>query len=87
MEETEEDKKFEEYVFEMRELFRSEGWNYFIKDVETSIKNINSLETTKDIEDLFFKKGQLLVMNNCLNLQNQLETLVTQRNSEPSEEV
>ncbi|MAI23022.1 MAG: hypothetical protein CL828_03105 [Crocinitomicaceae bacterium] len=87
MEQVEEDKKFEEYVFEMRNLFRSEGWKYFINDVETSIKNINSLETTKDSEDLFFKKGQLLVMNNCLNLETQLETLVTQRNSEPSEEV
>ena len=87
MEQVEEDKKFEEYVFEKRNLFRSEGWKYFINDVETSIKNINSLETTKDSEDLFFKKGQLLVMNNCLNLETQLETLVTQRNSEPSEEV
>jgi len=80
-----EDKDFEEYVRAMREMFRSEGWKYFQNDIRNSVPNVNSVEVTKDAEDLFFRKGQLAVMANVLNLEAQLESVVEQR--ENAEEV
>lgn len=74
-----EDKDFEEYVMAMREMFRSEGWKYFQNDIRNSVPNVNSVEVTKDAEDLFFRKGQLAVMANILNLEAQLESVVDQR--------
>jgi hypothetical protein len=62
----------EKYFRNLNDMFRSEGWKILTKDLEQSILGVNSIETTKDEQDLFFRKGQLVVMNNILNLENQV---------------
>jgi hypothetical protein len=56
----------------LNDLFRSEGWKILLEDMQTSIVGINSIEQTKDEQDLYFRKGQLAVMNNILNLETQV---------------
>jgi hypothetical protein len=34
--------------------------------------SVNSIENTKDEQDLYFRKGQLAVMANILNLETQV---------------
>jgi len=80
------DQQFEEYTRSMKEMFRSKGWEYFINDIRSGVPNVNSVEVTKDAEDLFFRKGQLAVMANILNLEAQLEGVIEQRSQEPTDE-
>lgn len=80
------DQEFEDYTRSMQEMFRSEGWGYFLNDIQSGVPNVNSVEVTKDSDDLFFRKGQLAVMANILNLEAQLEGVIEQRNNAGEEE-
>ena len=62
----------EKYFRDLNDLFRSEGWKILLEDMQTSVVGINSIEQTKDEQDLYFRKGQLAVMNNILNLETQV---------------
>ena len=62
----------EKYFRDLNDMFRSEGWKILTKDLEQSILGVNSIEHTKDEQDLYFRKGQLVVMNNILNLETQV---------------
>ena len=75
------DQEFEDYTLNMQELFRSKGWEFFLNDIKGGVPNVNSVEAAKDENDLFFRKGQLAVMANILNLEAQLESVIEERNN------
>ena len=50
------DKEFEKYYNAMTDLFGSSGWGYLKRDLEASAHSINSVEYTKDNEDLFLRR-------------------------------
>lgn len=75
------DQEFEDYTLSMQELFRSKGWEFFLNDIKGGVPNVNSVEDAKDENDLFFRKGQLAVMANILNLEAQLESVIEERNN------
>jgi len=62
----------EKYFRDLNDMFRSDGWKILTKDLEQSILGVNSIEHTKDEQDLYFRKGQLVVINNILNLETQV---------------
>jgi len=62
----------EKYFRDLNDMFRSDGWKILTKDLEQSILGVNSIEHTKDEQDLYFRKGQLVVMNNIINLETQV---------------
>ena len=66
------DKELEKYYEDMLALFRTTGWNSLKEDLESNAKGINSIESTKDDKDLFFRKGQLYVIGSLLNLEEQV---------------
>jgi|TARA_R110002020_G_C15840691_1_gene735131 hypothetical protein len=63
----------------MKDLFRSEGWKQLLDDLSSNAVMINSVEVTKDLEDLHFRKGQLSVIANILNLEAQIDTAEQQQ--------
>ena len=73
------DPKLEIYYRNMRDLFRSEGWKQLLEDLNSNAVMINSVEVTKDLEDLHFRKGQLSVIANILNLEAQIDTAEQQQ--------
>jgi len=73
------DPKLELYYRNMREMFRSEGWKQLLEDLNSNAVIINSVEVTKDLEDLHFRKGQLSVIANILNLEAQIDTAEQQQ--------
>ena len=75
------DQEFEDYTLSMQELFRSKGWEFFLNDIKGGVPNVNSVEAAKDENDLFFRKGQLAVIANILNLEAQLESVIEERNN------
>ena len=73
------DPKLELYYRNMRDMFRSEGWKQLLEDLNSNAVMINSVEVTKDLEDLHFRKGQLSVIANILNLEAQIDTAEQQQ--------
>tara|TARA_R100000935_G_C2819172_1_gene158843 strand:- start:1127 stop:1396 length:270 start_codon:yes stop_codon:yes gene_type:complete len=63
------DNELEIYFKDMQELFRMEGWHTLIKDLNLNLPLINSVESTKDDKDLYFRKGQLNILGTILNLE------------------
>ena len=68
------DRELEKYYRSFEEMFRSDGWKNLMQDFKGSAEQVNSVEACKDDKDLHFRKGQLVVMANMLNLESQIET-------------
>tara|TARA_R110000751_G_scaffold94663_2_gene184757 strand:+ start:230 stop:487 length:258 start_codon:yes stop_codon:yes gene_type:complete len=66
------DKELEKYYEEMLSMFRTNGWKTLTEDLETNAKGIDSVEASKNEQDLFFRKGQLYVIATLLNLEEQV---------------
>jgi hypothetical protein len=62
----------ETYFRHLNDMFRTEGWKIFLDDIRQGVANINSVEMVKDEQDLYFRKGQLAVMANILNVEAQV---------------
>lgn len=62
----------EKYFRDLNDMFRSEGWKILTEDMKASLVGVNSVEFAKDEQDLFFRKGQLAVLNNILSLETQV---------------
>ena len=78
------DQELEVYFREMNELFRTNGWQALMKDLSLNIPIINSVESTKDDKDLYFRKGQLNIMGTILNLEE--TTRIGQEESQRTED-
>lgn len=63
------DNELELYFRQMNDLFRNEGWKVLIEDLKLNVPLINSVENTKDDNDLYFRKGQLNILGTILNLE------------------
>lgn len=72
----------EKYFRDLNDMFRSDGWKILIGDIQASAASVNSVEGTKDEQDLFFRKGQLAVMANILNLESQIAAAQQQAQEE-----
>lgn len=79
------DRELEKYYRSFEEMFRSDGWKNLMEDIKGSADNVNSVEACKDDKDLYFRKGQLVVMANMLNLEAQIETAKEQQQDEEQE--
>ena len=80
------DIELEKYYRSFEEMFRLDGWKNLTEDLKGSAVNINSVEACQDDKDLYFRKGQLAVMANMLNLEAQIET-AKQQQDEPEVEL
>ena len=76
----------EKYFRDLNEMFRSEGWKILLGDIQAGAANVNSIEGTKDEQDLYFRKGQLAVMANILNLESQVAAAQEQAEAEQDAE-
>lgn len=77
------EKFFEDY----RSLFRSDGWKLFTEELLVTLQAVDSVVAAKDEQDLYFRKGQLAVINNILNLENQIEVAADQAEQDDVESI
>jgi hypothetical protein len=75
--------ELELYYRNFRDLFRNEGWKQLITDLKENAVLINSVEVTKDLNDLYFRKGQLTIIANLLNLEAQID--ISEKQAEEEE--
>jgi hypothetical protein len=65
-------KEDEIYYNNYFDMFRSEGWKQLMDEFIGNAEMLDSVPHIKDTEDLRNKQGQLLVLNNLLNLEDTL---------------
>jgi hypothetical protein len=68
------DKEVEEYYNKFFDLFMTDGWKQLIEELRQNALAINSVEATKDSNDLYIRKGQLMVLAHMLNLESTIST-------------
>ena len=64
------DKEVEEYYNMFFDLFMTDGWKQLMEELKQNALAINSVEATKDSNDLYIRKGQLMVLAHMLNLES-----------------
>jgi len=75
------------YFRHLNEMFRTEGWQIFLDDIKQGVDVVNSVELTKDEQDLYFRKGQLAVMANILNIEAQVAAAQAEAEADDAEAV
>ena len=63
-------KEDEDYYASFFEMFRSDGWKQLILELQSNARAMNSVEATKDANDLYFRKGQINVLAYIINLES-----------------
>ena len=68
-------KEDEKYVDAMFEMFRTEGWSMLMDDLAKNAVPINSVQATTDNENLWFRKGQLDILNSLASYETRVENM------------
>jgi hypothetical protein len=76
------DQDTQEYYDNYFSLFMTSGWKQLMEEFSSNAFNINSVEATKDPDDMYFRKGQLNVLAHLINM----ESIVNTNYDEASEE-
>ncbi len=63
-------KEDEEYYNMFFDMFRSDAWKQLVLELQGNASSINSVEATKDVNDMYFRKGQINVLAYITNLEN-----------------
>ena len=79
-------KELELYYRNIRDMFATTGWKQLMEDLNSNAMVINSVEAAKDNEDLYFRKGQLAVIANLLNLEAQIDAAEAEALKEEEED-
>lgn len=64
------DQETQQYYDNYFSLFMTDGWKQLVQDFGNNAMQINSIEATKDADDMFFRKGQLNVLAHLINMEN-----------------
>ena len=76
------DKSDEKYYEDLQDMFMTAGWKELIKELSANALQINSVEATKDNDDMFFRKGQLNILSFILNLESTIDRLQNEGSDE-----
>ena len=64
------DQETQQYYDNYFSLFMTDGWKQLVQDFGNNAMQINSVEATKDADDMFFRKGQLNVLAHLINMES-----------------
>ena len=78
--------ELETYFTNYNELFNHEGFKQLLHELTTNATQLADIQSVKNKEDLFFRKGQVAAFATVLNLQATVETAREQAEEEESEE-
>ena len=78
--------ELEKYYNTYFDLFLSEGWKQLIEELSQNAVVINSVEATKDVDDMYFRKGQLNVLAHVINLEASVNNAFEDQSKEQEED-
>ena len=67
------DKELQEYYENAFDMMASKGWKDLLEDLDKLKTNINNVTLTTDTQDLFFRKGQLDILDLILKRKDACE--------------
>lgn len=76
------DTELETYFDNYAVLFNSEGFKQLVSELSNNATQLADIQTVKDQEDLFFRKGQVAAFATVINLQATIEAARNQAEAE-----
>jgi hypothetical protein len=78
--------ELEEYFTNYNELFNHDGFKQLIEELSNNAKQLADIQTVKDEEDLFFRKGQVSAFATVINLESTITLARDQAEAENQEQ-
>lgn len=78
------DKELQEYYENAFDMMSSKGWKDLLEDFNKLKANINDVTLTTDTQDLFFRKGQLDILDLVLKRKETCEKVYEDLSDETS---
>jgi hypothetical protein len=79
--------ELETYFNNYNELFNHEGFKQLVQELSNNATQLADIQTVKDQEDLYFRKGQVAAFATVINLQATIEASRNQAEAEEQEPV
>ena len=77
--------ELETYFNNYNELFNHSGFKQLLEELSNNINKLSDLSSVKDLEDLFFRKGQVAAFTAILNLDGTIEAAREQAEADTGE--
>ena len=74
--------ELETYFDNYNELFNHEGFKQLIQELSANAQQLADIQSVKDVEDLFYRKGQVAAFATIINLQGTIEAARDQAEAE-----
>jgi len=65
--------ELETYYNNYNELFNHDGFKQLLQDVSNNAGRLADIQTVKDLEELFFRKGQIAAFQSIINIEGTIE--------------
>lgn len=79
--------ELETYYNNFEALFRNEGFKQLCEELDQNARQLADIQTVKDNDDLFFRKGQVAAFASILNLPETMKLAREQAEAEAEEPV
>jgi len=79
--------ELETYFNNFNVLFNNEGFKQLLEEISVTTQQLSDVQTVKDVEELFFRKGQLAAFATILNLEATIKATRDQAEAEEQEEI
>ena len=79
--------ELETYFDNYNELFNHEGFKQLLEEISATTTTLSDIQSIKDNEELFFRKGQVAAFATIVNLQATIEATRKQAEAEEEEEI
>lgn len=77
--------ELETYFNNYNELFSHAGFKQLLDELSSNIKHLSDVQSVKDLEELFFRKGQIAAFNAIVSLEGTIEAAREQAETEGEE--
>ena len=79
--------ELETYFNNYNELFNHEGFKQLVQELSNNATQLADIQTVKDVEDLYYRKGQVAAFATVINLENTITAAREQAEAEDQEPV
>ena len=79
--------ELEAYFDNYNQLFNHEGFKQLIEELSNNAKQLADIQSVKDLEELFYRKGQVAAFATVINLENTITLAREQAEADDSEAV
>ena len=79
--------ELETYFNNYNQLFNHQGFKQLIVELTNNATQLSNIETVKDVDELFYRKGQVAALATVINLENTITAAREQAEAEELEDI